>query len=80
MRSAFVAHVSGSPDHLCFSYTLVAFAADLATAVFGVFADELARWQRERASKTSVASPETACLLEIQRFADGARLYPHAHA
>jgi hypothetical protein len=51
---------------------VVAFDADLATAVFGVFADELARWQRERASKTGVASPETACLLEIQRFADGA--------
>lgn len=59
---------------------VVAFDADLATAIFGVFADEVARWQRERASEVGIAAPETGCLLEIQRFADGARLYPHAHA
>jgi hypothetical protein len=59
---------------------VVAFDADLATAVFGGFADELARWQRERAHDVGLAAPETACVLEIQRFADGARLYPHAHA
>jgi hypothetical protein len=59
---------------------VVAFDADLATAVFGVFADELARWQRERAHDVGLAAPETGCVLEIQRFADGARLYPHAHA
>lgn len=59
---------------------VVAFDAGLATAVFGVFADELARWQRDRASEVGIAAPETGCLVEIQRFADGARLYPHAHA
>jgi len=40
----------------------------------------LARWQRERANDLGIAEPQTGCLLEIQRFADGARLYPHAHA
>jgi len=59
---------------------VVAFDSDLATAVFGVFAEELARWQRERANDLSITDPQTGCLLEIQRFADGARLYPHAHA
>jgi len=59
---------------------VVAFDADLATAVFGVFADELARWQRDRANGLGIADPQTGSLLEIQRFADGARLYPHAHA
>ena len=58
---------------------VVAFDADLATAVFGVFADELSRWQRERANDLGIADPQTGSLLEIQRFADGARLYPHAH-
>ena len=52
---------------------VVAFDADLATAVFGVFAEELARWQRERANDLGIADPQTGCLLEIQRFADGAR-------
>jgi hypothetical protein len=59
---------------------VVAFDGDLATAVFGVFADELSRWQRERANDLGIADPQTGSLLEIQRFADGARLYPHAHA
>jgi len=59
---------------------VVAFDDDLATAVFGVFADELARWQRGRANDLGIADPQTGSLLEIQRFADGARLYPHAHA
>jgi hypothetical protein len=58
---------------------VVAFDADLATAVFGVFAEELARWQRKRANDLGIAAPQTGSLLEIQRFADGARLYPHAH-
>jgi len=44
------------------------------------FADELARWQRERANDLGIADPQTGSLLEIKRFADGARLYPHAHA
>jgi len=34
---------------------VVAFDADLSTAVFGVFADELARWQRERANDLGIA-------------------------
>ena len=51
---------------------VVAFDADLATAVFGVFADELSRWQRERANDLGIADPQTGSLLEIQRFADGA--------
>ncbi len=58
---------------------VVAFDAELATAVFGVFAEELARWQRKRANDLGIAAPQTGSLLEIQRFADGARLYPHAH-
>ena len=59
---------------------VVAFDGELSTAVFGVFADELSRWQRERANDLGIADPQTGSLLEIQRFADGARLYPHAHA
>jgi hypothetical protein len=59
---------------------VVALDAELATAVFGVFADEVARWQRERAHEVRIAAPATGCVLEIQRFAYGARLYPHAHA
>jgi hypothetical protein len=73
---------------------VVAFDAVLATAVFGAFADEVARWQRERAHDVGIAKAQTGCVLEIQRLrpraarlrrafcglADGARLYPHAHA
>ena len=59
---------------------VVAFGGELSTAVFGVFADELSRWQGERANDLGIADPQTGSLLEIQRFADGARLYPHAHA
>ena len=59
---------------------VVAFDADQIIAVFGVFADELSRWQREPANDLGVAHPQTGSLLEIPRFADGARLYPHAHA
>jgi len=33
-----------------------------------------------RSHGVGLATPETGCVLEIQRFADGARLYPHAHA
>ena len=51
---------------------VVAFDAELAMAVFGVFADERARWQRERAIDLGLANPQTGGLLEIQRFADGA--------
>jgi hypothetical protein len=52
---------------------VVAFDGALSTAVFGVFADELSRWQRERANGLGIADPQTGSLLEIQRFADGAR-------
>ena len=52
---------------------VVAFDGELSTAVFGVFADELSRWQRERANDLGIADPQTGSLLEIQRFADGAR-------
>ncbi len=48
---------------------VVAFDAELATAVFGVFADELGRWQRQRANALGIAQPQTGSLLEIQRFA-----------
>jgi len=47
---------------------VVAADGDLATAVFGVFADELARWQQERAPDVGLAAPEIGCVLEIQRF------------
>ena len=59
---------------------MVAFDTALATAVFGVFADEVARWQCAVASAAGIDRPEAGSVLEIQRFADGARLFPHAHA
>jgi len=61
---------------------IVAFDTALATAVFGAFADEVARWQSAVARAQGIERPEAeaGCVLEIQRFADGARLFPHAHA
>jgi len=59
---------------------VVAFDATLAGDVFGAFADELARWQCAQAQDAGIAEPQAGCVLEIQRFADGARVWPHAHA
>jgi len=59
-------HVLTVPGELA---RVVAFDLDLATTVFGVFADELARWQRERAHDVGLAKPETGSLLEIRRIA-----------
>ncbi len=58
----------------------VAFDAKLSSQLFALFADELGRWYRAGAEKAGIASPQTGCVLEIQRFADGARLWPHGHA
>lgn len=57
----------------------VAYDSRLASGVFGLFADELARWYTTCAREEGIVSPQAGCVLEIQRFADGARLYPHAH-
>ncbi len=53
----------------------VAFDAKLSSQLFALFADELGRWYRAGAEKAGIASPQTGCVLEIQRFADGARLW-----
>ena len=57
----------------------VAFDADLCSAVFACLPAELRSWARARADSRGVASADTGCVLEIQRFADAGRLYPHAH-
>ncbi len=57
----------------------VAFDARLSSKVFGLLADELARWQCGRARGAGVDQPQAGAILEIQRFADGARTWPHAH-
>ncbi len=57
----------------------VAFDAQLCGRVFRLMADEIARWQSSRARAAGVDSPRAGSLLEIQRFADGARLWPHGH-
>lgn len=57
----------------------VAFDAELCGRVFGLWAEEIARWQCSRARAAGVDSPRTGCVLELQRFADGASLWPHAH-
>ncbi len=48
--------------------------------VFAAFAAELRSWARARAESQGVTGADTGCVLEIQRFADAGRLYPHAHA
>jgi hypothetical protein len=58
----------------------VAFDSSLSAAVFGIFADGLKAFYEARAREEGIAAPHAGCLLEIQRFADGARLWPHAHA
>ncbi len=57
----------------------VAYDASLAARVFGVLADELGRWHRRAARAKGISAPHAGCILEIQRFADGALLWPHAH-
>ena len=57
----------------------VAFDADLCSAVFACLPAELRAWARARAESRGVTSSDTGCVLEIQRFADAGRLYPHAH-
>lgn len=57
----------------------VAFDAELCRRVFGLLAEEIARWQRSRARAAGIDDPEAGSILEIQRFADGARCWPHAH-
>ena len=58
----------------------VAYDADLCSGVFAAFAAELRSWARSRAESQGVTGSDTGCVLEIQRFADAGRLYPHAHA
>jgi hypothetical protein len=57
----------------------VAYDSRLTAGVFGLFADELTRWYTTCAREGGIVSPYAGCVLEIQRFADGAMLYPHAH-
>ena len=57
----------------------VAYDAPLAAQVFGLLADELGRWYRRAARAKGISAPHAGCVLEVQRFADGALLYPHAH-
>jgi hypothetical protein len=57
----------------------VAFDARLSSDVFGLCAEEIARWQCARARAAGVASPRAGSILENQRFADGALCWPHAH-
>ena len=57
----------------------LAFDAGLSGRVFGLWAHELMRWQRARAQMAGLTAPHTGCVMEVQRFADGARLWPHAH-
>ena len=57
----------------------VAFDAELCSGVFGVLAEEIARWQCSRARQAGIAAPQTGSILEIQRFADAATLFVHGH-
>ena len=52
----------------------VAFDAGLSGRVFGLWADELMRWQRARAQVAGVTAPHTGCVMEVQRFADRAEV------
>ena len=56
-----------------------AFDARLSSRVFGLLAEEIARWQCGRARAAGVEQPHAGAILEIQWFADGARTWPHAH-
>jgi hypothetical protein len=60
--------------------SLVAFDASLCAAVVGIFADEVNAWHHDCARQEGIETPQTGCVLEIQRFADGLRLWVHAHA
>ncbi len=57
----------------------VAYDGELSRRVFGLLAQELARWQCERARAAGVVAPHAGSVVEVQRFADGARCWPHAH-
>jgi len=57
----------------------VAYDSELCGKVFGIFAEEVQRWYCERGRAAGIASPRAGMVLEIQRFADGARLWPHSH-
>lgn len=52
----------------------VAYDSSLSSAVFALFADEVQRWHRVQAKARGIASPQAGCVLEVQRFADGAGL------
>ena len=49
-----------APAHGAELARVVPFDPELTTAVFGAFADELARWQGERSNELGVANPQTA--------------------
>jgi hypothetical protein len=57
----------------------VAFDADLCSAVFACLPAELRSRARALAESQGHKGADTGCVLEIQRFADAGRLYPHAH-
>lgn len=58
----------------------VAFDRSLCSAVFRIFVDCVQRWYETQAIRAGVRSPQGGALLQIQRFADGAALWPHGHA
>ena len=57
----------------------VAYDADLCSRVFAIFAEEVGRWQCQRASARGFASTKAGSILEIQRFADAVQLFVHGH-
>jgi hypothetical protein len=58
----------------------VAFDRSLCSAVFRIFSDSVQSWYEAQARDGGIESPSGGCILQIQRFADGATLWPHGHA
>jgi len=58
----------------------IAYDASLCAAVMAIFAAELERWHCKCARDGGVRSPHAGSIIEVQRFADGATLFPHGHA
>jgi hypothetical protein len=59
---------------------MVAFNTSLCAAVFAIFADAVDAWHRDCARQEGIEAPQTGSVLEIQRFADGLKLWVHGHA
>ena len=52
----------------------VAFDRSLCGAVFGIFTDSVQRWYEAAGRTAGLEDPSGGCVLQIQRFADGATL------